>query len=32
MKDELKGLTIKGAYLLGIKKYGYQYLDKNNII
>jgi hypothetical protein len=30
MKDELKGLTIKEAYLLGIKKYGYQYLDKDN--
>ena len=30
MKDELKGLTIKEAYLLGIKKYGYKYLDKNN--
>jgi hypothetical protein len=32
MKDELKGLTIKEAYLLGNKQYGYQYLDKNNII
>jgi hypothetical protein len=30
MKDELDGLTIKEAYFLGIKKYGYQYLDKNN--
>jgi len=30
MKDELNGLTIKEAYFLGIKKYGYQYLDKNN--
>lgn len=30
MKDELKGLIIKEAYFLGIKKYGYQYLDKNN--
>ena len=29
MKDELNGLTIKEAYFLGIKKYGYQYLDKN---
>jgi len=30
MKDELNGLTIKEAYFLGIKKYGYQYLDENN--
>lgn len=30
MKDELKGLIIKEAYFLGIKKYGYQYLDENN--
>jgi hypothetical protein len=30
MKDELNGLTIKEAYFLGIKKYGYQYLDTNN--
>jgi hypothetical protein len=30
MKDELNGLTIKEGYFLGIKKYGYQYLDKNN--
>lgn len=28
MKDELNGLTIKEAYFLGIKNYGYQYLDK----
>jgi len=35
MKDELNGLTIKKAYFLGIKKYGYQYLDKtknNNLV
>ena len=30
MKDELNGLTIKEAYFLGIKKYGYTYLDKND--
>jgi hypothetical protein len=30
MKDELNGLIIKEAYFLGIKKYGYQYIDKNN--
>jgi hypothetical protein len=30
MKDELNGLTIKVGYFLGVKKYGYQYLDKNN--
>ena len=30
MKDELNGLTVKEAYFLGIKKYGYQYLDKDN--
>jgi hypothetical protein len=30
VKDELNGLTIKEAYFVGIKKYGYQYLDKNN--
>jgi hypothetical protein len=30
MKDELKGVVIKEAYFLGIKKYGYQYLDRNN--
>jgi DNA polymerase type B, organellar and viral len=30
MKDELNGLTIKEAYFLGIKKYGYQYYDSNN--
>ena len=30
MKDELSGLTIKEAYFLGIKKYGYQYYDSNN--
>jgi hypothetical protein len=30
MKDELKGLIIKEGYFLGIKKYGYQYLDKSN--
>jgi hypothetical protein len=27
MKDELKGLIIKEGYFLGIKKYGYQYID-----
>ena len=30
MKDELNGLIIKEAYFWGIKKSGYQYLDKNN--
>ena len=30
MKDKLNGLTSKEAYFLGIKKYGYQYYDKNN--
>jgi len=30
MKDELKGLTIKEGYFLGIKKYGYKYLDADN--
>ena len=30
MKDELNGLIIKEGYFLGIKKYGYKYLDKNN--
>lgn len=29
MKDELNGSEIKEAYFLGIKKYGYWYLDKN---
>lgn len=29
MKDELNGLLIKEAYFLGIKKYGYWYLDEN---
>jgi hypothetical protein len=32
MKDELNGLTIKQGCFLGIKKYGYQYLDKNNTL
>jgi len=32
IKDELNGLTIKEAYYLGIKKSGYQYLDKNNTL
>ena len=30
MKDELEGLTIKEAYFLGIKQYGYTYLNKDN--
>ena len=30
MKDELNGLIIKQAYFLGIKQYGYWYLDKDN--
>jgi len=30
MKDELNGLSIKEAYFLGIKKYGYQYYDRND--
>jgi DNA polymerase type B, organellar and viral len=28
MKDELNGLPIKEAYFLGIKKYGYFYIDR----
>lgn len=30
MKDELNGLSIGEAYFLGVKKYGYWYLDDNN--
>jgi len=30
MKDELNGLINKEGYYLGITKYGYNYLDKNN--
>nr|WVH37974.1 DNA polymerase [Fomes fomentarius] len=30
MKDELSGLRIKQAYFLGIKQYGYWYLDHDN--
>jgi len=30
MKDELNGKVIKEAYFLGIKQYGYSYLDDNN--
>jgi hypothetical protein len=30
MKDELNGLVIKEGYFLGIKKYGYKYINKNN--
>ena len=30
MKDELSGLNIKEAYFLGIKQYGYWYLDNSN--
>ena len=29
MKDELNGSVIKEAYFLGIKKYGYWYLDND---
>lgn len=29
-KDELDGLVIKEGYFLGIKKYGYWYIDKSN--
>ena len=29
MKDELSGLNIKEAYFLGIKQYGYWYLDES---
>lgn len=29
MKDELDGLTIKEAYFLGIKQYGYTYLNND---
>jgi len=32
MKDELNGIIIKEAYFLGIKQYGYYYLDNNNNI
>lgn len=31
MKDELAGLNIKEAYFLGIKQYGYWYMDNNGI-
>src|ERR1700741_4637576 len=30
MKDELNGKFITEAYFLGIKQYGYKYLDENN--
>ena len=30
MKDELNGLFIQEGYFLGLKKYGYWYLDKDN--
>jgi hypothetical protein len=30
LRKDLNGLTFKVAYFLGINKYGYQYLDKNN--
>jgi len=30
MKDELDGIVIKEAYFLGIKQYGYKYIDDNN--
>ncbi len=30
MKDELNGITINEGYFLGIKQYGYWYLDSNN--
>ncbi len=30
MKDELKGCFIKQAYFLGIKRYGYWFIDSNN--
>ena len=32
MKDELEGGIIERGYFLGIKKYGYQYKDINNIL
>ena len=32
MKDELNGIIIKKAYFLGIKQYGYYYLNNNNNI
>ena len=32
MKDELKGKVIKEGYFLGIKQYGYSYLDDNDQI
>jgi hypothetical protein len=31
MKDELNGKIIEEAYFLGIKQYGYWYLDENNV-
>lgn len=31
MKDELNGLTMSEAYFLGIKQYGYYYIDENGI-
>uniref|UniRef100_UPI0030FF2E68 DNA polymerase n=1 Tax=Singerocybe alboinfundibuliformis TaxID=1346812 RepID=UPI0030FF2E68 len=32
MKDELDGITIQEGYFLGIKQYGYKYIDNNNQI
>ena len=32
MKDELSGSTILEAYFLGIKRYGYQYLENDKLI
>jgi len=32
MKDELDGKIITEAYLLGIKQYGYKYIDNYNVI
>ena len=32
MKDELNGKVIKEAYFLGIKQYGYQYLENDKLI
>lgn len=32
MKDELDGITIQEGYFLGIKQYGYKYIDKGNTI
>jgi hypothetical protein len=32
MKDELNGKIIKEAYFLGLKQYGYSYIEKKNVV